>query len=84
MQHGAQFIQIDDRLMAAAQECADNHYTWHHNQEECKAVAKHGYPNGFGSNLTVFTGCEVEHVAAQAVENWVNSPGHLTPRMPTA
>lgn len=77
MQHGAQFLRIDDRLMAAAQKCADSHYTWHHTQEECEAVANHGYPSGFGSNLTVFTGCGVEHVAAQAVENWVNSPGHL-------
>ena len=77
MEHGAQFLRIDDSLMAAAQECADRHYTWHHNREECEAVANHGYPNGFGSNLTVFTGCAVEHVAAQAAKNWVNSPGHL-------
>ena len=77
IQNGVQFLRIDDRLMAAAQECADCYYTWHNNREECEAVAEHGYPNGFGSNLTVFTGCEVEHVAAQAVENWVNSPGHL-------
>ena len=32
MQHGAQFLRIDDRLMAAAQKCADSHYTWHHTQ----------------------------------------------------
>lgn len=48
MQHGAQFLRIDDRLMAAAQECADKHYTWHHDLEECEAVARSGYPYGFG------------------------------------
>lgn len=77
MQHGAQFLRIDDRLMAAAQECADKHYTWHHDLEECEAVARSGYPYGFGINLTVFTLCPTDHVAEQAVENWVNSPGHF-------
>ena len=77
MQNGAQFLRIDDRLMAAAQECADKHYTWHHDLEECEAVARSGYPYGFGINLTVFTLCPTDHVAEQAVENWVNSPGHF-------
>ena len=42
--------------MNAAQVCSDRRYTWHHSQEECQAAADAGYPYGFGSNLTVFTG----------------------------
>lgn len=77
MQYGVSFLAVDDALMAAAQDCAEQRYTWHHNREECEAVASRGYPNGFGSNLTVFTGCPVERIAEQAVDNWINSPGHL-------
>lgn len=76
-QYGVQFLSIDQGLMAAAQECADSHFTWHHNKEECLAVADHGYPYGFGSNLTVFTGCEEAYIAERAVGNWIDSPGHL-------
>ena len=77
MQYGVSFLTADDALMAAAQDCAERCYTWHHSQEECEAVASHGYPYGFGNNLTVFAGCTVDQVAEQAVENWMNSPGHL-------
>lgn len=35
------------------------------------------YPYGFNCNLTVFTGASAEGAAKTAVENWVNSPGHL-------
>lgn len=77
MQYGVSFLTVDNALMAAAQDCAERCYTWHHSQEECEAVASHGYPYGFGNNLTVFTGCTVDQIAEQAVENWMNSPGHL-------
>lgn len=76
-EHGAAELAVDDRLMAAAQACSDRRYTWHHNQEECEAVAASGYPHGFGSNLTVFTGAAAADIAQRAVTNWENSPGHL-------
>ena len=75
--HGLAELAIDQRLMAAAQELSGRKYTWHHNQEECEAVAEAGYPYGFRSNLTVFTGAAAPDIPQQAVENWVNSPGHL-------
>ena len=56
--------------MTAAQELSGRKYTWHHNQEECEAVARAGYPYGFRSNLTVFTGAAASDIAQQAVENW--------------
>ena len=40
-------------------------------------MADAGYPYGFRSNITVFTGAAVSDIPQQAVENWVNSPGHL-------
>lgn len=76
-EHGLPELTIDQRLMDAAQELSGRKYTWHHNQEECEAVADAGYPYGFRSNITVFTGAAVSDIPQQAVENWVNSPGHL-------
>ena len=76
-EHGLPELAVDQRLMTAAQELSGKKYTWHHNQEECEAVARAGYPYGFRSNLTVFTGAAASDIAQQAVENWVNSPGHL-------
>ena len=61
--------------MTAAQVCADRRYTWHHTREECEAAAVAGYPSGFGSNLTVFTGSAASGIARRAVDNWANSPG---------
>ena len=76
-EHGLPELAIDQRLMTAAQVCADRRYTWHHTREECGAAAVAGYPSGFGSNLTVFTGSAASGIARLAVDNWANSPGHL-------
>lgn len=76
-EHGFPELAIDQRLMTAAQVCADRRYTWHHTREECEAAADAGYPSGFGSNLTVFTGSAASGIARRAVDNWTNSPGHL-------
>ena len=76
-EHGLPELAIDQRLMTAAQVCADRRYTWHHTREECEAAAVAGYPSGFGSNLTVFTGSAASGIARRAVDNWANSPGHL-------
>ena len=76
-ENGLDDLTIDQRLMDAAQVCSDRKYTWHHTQEECEAVADAGYPYGFRSNLTVFTGAAISDIPQQAVENWVGSPGHL-------
>ena len=76
-ENGVQELTIDERLMIAAQNCSDQKFTWHHNQDECEAVATSGYPYGFGSNLTVFTGAAVSDIAQRAVDNWVKSPGHF-------
>ena len=43
-EHGLAELAIDQRLMDAAQELSGRKYTWHHNREECEAVADAGYP----------------------------------------
>lgn len=77
--NGAAELAVNDALMAAAQACSDKLYSCHHNKEECETVAAHGYPYGFGSNLTAFTGTSTAtgDAAQRAIANWTNSPGHF-------
>lgn len=62
-ENGAPELPVSDSLMNAAQTCANKLYSYHNNQEECEAVAASGYPNGFGSNITAFTGAAKEDIA---------------------
>ena len=71
--NGVPELPVSEALMDAAQACSDRRYTWHHAPEESQAAVDAGYPYGFGSNLTVFTGTTD---AAQR-DNWINSPGHF-------
>ena len=73
--NGVPELPVSEALMSAAQACSDRRYTWHHSPEESKAAVDAGYPYGFGSNLTVFTG--TANAAQRAVDNWINSPGHF-------
>ncbi len=76
-ENGVPELKVDDRLMAAAQECAGKKNTDHDSREECLTVAAHGYPYGFGNNLTVVYNTRVPILSERAVTSWVNSPGHL-------
>lgn len=76
-ENGAHELVMNQSLMAAAQDCSSQLLTYHKNSVECQSVAKHGYPYGFGSNLTVFTGRSGLEIAERAVDNWVNSAGHF-------
>ena len=73
--NGVSELPVSEALMNAAQTCSNRRYTWHHAPEESQAAVDAGYPYGFGSNLTVFTG--TVDAAQRAVDNWINSPGHL-------
>lgn len=74
-ENGMGYLTVDQRLMDAAQERAETLQTYHDTRAECEAVIAHGYPHGFGANITAFTS-KVD-VAQQAVTNWVNSSGHF-------
>jgi uncharacterized protein YkwD len=73
--NGGSELPVSEALMNAAQICSNRRYTWHHAPEESQAAVDAGYPCGFGSNLTVFTG--TADAAQRAVDNWINSPGHF-------
>ena len=73
--NGGSELPVSKALMNAAQICSNRRYTWHHAPEESQAAVDAGYPCGFGSNLTVFTG--TADAAQRAVDNWINSPGHF-------
>lgn len=73
--NGMPELPVSESLMNAAQACSNRRYTWHHSPEESQAAVDAGYPYGFGSNLTVFTG--TADAAQRAVDNWINSPGHF-------
>ena len=73
--NGVSELPVSEALMNAAQTCSNRRYTWHHAPEESQAAVDAGYPYGFGSNLTVFTG--TADAARRAVDNWINSPGHF-------
>ena len=73
--NGVPELSVSEALMNAAQACSNQRYTWHHSPEESQAAVDAGYPYGFGSNLTVFTG--TADAAQRAVNNWIDSPGHF-------
>jgi len=75
--NGVAELTVNQSLMDASQEYSQYLYTSHKNLVECRVVAAHGYPYGFGSNLTVLTGVSPGKIPQKAVANWKNSPGHF-------
>ncbi len=76
-ENGVSELTVNDALMDAAQEQTETLYTYHRMKEECEAALAHGYPYGFGANITAFTGTATADAARKAVNNWVESPGHF-------
>lgn len=76
-ENGVGELTVNDALMNAAQAHSTRQYSDHHIREECEAALTHGYPYGFGSNLTAFTSVDLTEIPQRAVRNWVNSPGHF-------
>ena len=76
-ENGVGELTVNTALMDAAQDCAQQGFTDHDTQYECESALRHGYPHGFGSNLTVFTyNCNTD-IARTAVSHWRYSPGHF-------
>ena len=70
-------LPINQSLMDAAQDYSIGMYASHKTRLECETVLAYGYPHGFRSNLTVFTGTGSNKAAEKAVTNWVKSSGHF-------
>ena len=76
-ENGVPELAVNTALMNAAQDHSTRQYSDHHIREECETALAYGYPYGFGSNLTAFTGVDFAEIPQRAVRNWVNSPGHF-------
>ena len=76
-ENGASDLPINQSLMDAAQNYSMGMHTSHQTRLECETVRAYGYPHGFRSNLTVFTGIGLDKAAEKAVANWVKSSGHF-------
>lgn len=76
-ENGVGELTVNEALMNAAQDCAAQGFTTHNTQYESETATAYGYPHGFGSNLTVFTGTSLSEASQQAVQNWVNSLYHF-------
>ncbi len=76
-ENGVAELPINDALMNAAQTISSKKYTTHHSQEEVLTARSFDYPYGFKSNLTKFAIMDSANIAHQAVDNWINSPGHF-------
>lgn len=75
-EYGVPELTVNEALMNAAQSCSTLMSREHDSENECRTAMAYGYPHGFGSNLTRFSG-PAESVARTAVSNWINSPGHF-------
>ncbi len=75
--NGVAELPVNDALMNAAQDCSAQGFEAHDTQYECESALRHGYPNGFGSNLTVFTYNSSTNIPQRAVSHWTYSPGHF-------
>ena len=76
-ENGVGELTVNTALMDAAQDCAQQGFEEHDVQYENESGLRHGYPHGFGSNLTVFTyNCNTD-IARTAVSHWRYSPGHF-------
>ena len=77
LENGVGELTVNTALMDAAQDCAQQGFRDHDTQYECESALRHGYPHGFGSNLTVFTYNCNTNIARTAVSHWRYSPGHF-------
>jgi len=77
-ENGAGELAVNEALMEAAQICADHGFRKHDSRYECETALACGYPYGFNSNLTWFSGVsDLNAIAQTAVSNWINSAGHF-------
>ena len=76
-ENGVGELTVSTALMDAAQDCARQGFRSHDIQYENESGLRHGYPHGFGSNLTVFTYNVHTDIARTAVSHWRYSPGHF-------
>ncbi len=76
LEHGLAELPTDDALMNAAQDVSAQQVREHRPYDHL-ALIRYGWPHAGMYNLTVFSPNAHPEIARKAVEDWINSPGHL-------
>ena len=74
-ENGLAELPMDESLMNAAQDVSGQGVTEHRPYDHM-ALIRCGWPHGGLYNLTVFTAYGCPDIAKQAIDYWIESPGH--------
>ena len=74
-ENGLAGLPMDESLMNAAQDVSGQGVTEHRPYDHM-ALIRYGWPHGGLYNLTVFTAYGCPDIAKQAIDYWIESPGH--------
>lgn len=74
-ENGLAELPMDESLMNAAQDVSGQGVTEHRLYDHM-ALIRYGWPHGGLYNLTVFTAYGCPDIAKQAIDYWIESPGH--------
>lgn len=74
-ENGFAELPMDESLMNAAQDVSGQGVTEHRPYDHM-ALIRYGWPHGGLYNLTVFTAYGCPDIARQAIDYWIESPGH--------
>ena len=74
-ENGLAELPMDESLMNAAQDVSGQGVTEHRPYDHM-ALIRYGWPHGGLYNLTVFTSYGCPDIAKQAIDYWIESPGH--------
>lgn len=74
-ENGLAELPMDESLMNAAQDVSGQGVTEHRHYDHM-ALIRYGWPHGGLYNLTVFTAYGCPDIAKQAIDYWIESPGH--------
>ncbi len=74
-ENGLAELPMDESLMNAAQDVSGQGATEHRPYDHM-ALIRYGWPHGGLYNLTVFTAYGCPDIARQAIDYWIESPGH--------
>ena len=75
LENGLAELPVDESLMNAAQDVSSQCVTEHRPYDHM-ALIRYGWPHGGLYNLTVFTAYGCTDIARQAIDYWIESPGH--------
>ena len=75
LENGLAELPVDESLMNAAQDVSSQCVTEHRPYDHM-ALIRYGWPHGGLYNLTMFGAYDCPDIARQAIDYWIESPGH--------